>query len=77
MPQIIVDVQSVYDDVNDMLNDSDARQAFKTLTSSNVFNRTRFKERLNDRLKYVEARIFPAMDEAAAASAQLLKTYSK
>jgi hypothetical protein len=77
MPQIMVDVQSVYDDVNDMLNDADARQAFKTLTSSNVYNRTRFKERLNDRLKFVEATIFPAMDVATAASARLLKKYAE
>jgi hypothetical protein len=76
MPQIVVDMQSVYDDVNDMLNDSEARQAFKTLTSSNASSRTRFKERLNDRLKFVEASIFPAMDQTTAASAQLLKKYA-
>jgi hypothetical protein len=77
MPQIMVDVQSVYDDVTDMLNDADAHQAFKSLTSFNVSNRTHFKERLNERLKFVEATIFPAMDEATAASAQLLKKYSE
>jgi hypothetical protein len=77
MPQIMVDVQSVYDDVNDMLNDADARQAFRTLTSMNASNRTRFKERLNDRLKFVETTVFPAMDEAATASAQLLKKYAE
>jgi hypothetical protein len=76
MPQIVLDVQSLYDDVNDMLNDAEARQAFKTLTSSNVYSRTRFKERLTDRLKSVETAIFPAMDEATAASAQLLKKYA-
>jgi hypothetical protein len=59
-----------------MLNDADARKMFKTLTQSNTYDRTRFKERLNERLKFVEASIFPAMDEATAASAQLLKKYA-
>jgi hypothetical protein len=76
MPQIMLDVQSLYDDVNDMLNDADARQSFKTLTQSNAYTRTKFKERLTDRLKSVEASIFPAMDEATAASAQLVKKYA-
>jgi hypothetical protein len=77
VPQIIIDMQSVYDDVNDMLNDAGTRQAFRTLTMSNTYDRTQFKEHLNDRLKFVEASIFPAMDEATTASAQLLKKYSK
>jgi hypothetical protein len=76
MPQIVIDVQSVYDDVNDMLNNADARQMFRRLSQSNTYDRTQFKERLNNRLKFVEASIFPAMDEATAASAQLLKKYS-
>jgi hypothetical protein len=76
MPQIMLDVQSLYDDVNDMLNDADARKMFRILTQSNTYDRTRFKERLTDRLKSVEASIFPAMDEATAASAQLVKKYA-
>jgi hypothetical protein len=76
MPQIMVDVQALYDTVNDMLNDAEARQAFKTLTTSNVYYRTQFKERLSNQLKYVEATIFPAMDQTAAAMAQTLKRYS-
>jgi hypothetical protein len=76
MPQIVLDVQSVYDDVNDMLNSADARQMFRRLSQSNTYDRTQFKERLNNRLKFVEDSIFPAMDEAAAASAQLVKKYA-
>ncbi len=75
-PRIMVDVQSFYDDINDMLNDADARQAFKTLMASNVYYRTQFKERLNNQLKFAATSILPAMDEVTAASAQLLKRYS-
>jgi hypothetical protein len=77
MPQIMIEVQSVYDDVNDMLNDADAHQMFRSLTSSNVYDRTRFKERLNDQLKLIEDSIFPAIDAATTASGQRLKQYSE
>jgi hypothetical protein len=76
MPQIMIDVQSVYDDINDMLNDAGARQMFRHLTQSNIYDRTQFKERLNDLLRVVETSIFAAMDQATMASAQLLKRYS-
>jgi hypothetical protein len=76
MPLIMIDVQSLYDDVNDMLNNADARQMFRTLTASNACDRTKFKERLNNQLKFIETSIFPAMDKATMVSAQLLKRYS-
>jgi hypothetical protein len=76
MPQIMIDVQSLYDDVHDMLNDAGARQRFRNLNGSNVYERTQFKERLNNRLKFVEASIFPAINQAMMASAHLLKKYS-
>jgi hypothetical protein len=75
-PQIMIDVQSVYDEVNDMLNDAEARRAFGSLTTSNTYFRTQFKERLENHLKFVDTSIFPAMDEATAASAELLKRYA-
>lgn len=75
-PQIMIDVQSFYEDVGDMLNDADAHQMFRSLTTSNAFTRSQFKERLNNQLKFAEASIFTAMDEATATSAQLLKRYS-
>jgi hypothetical protein len=75
-PKIMIGVQSLYEDVNDMLNDAEAHQMFRSLTTSNVYNRTQFKERLNNQLNLVEASIFPAMDEATTALAQLLKKYS-
>lgn len=75
-PQIMIDVQSFYEDVGDMLNDADAHQMFRSLTTSNAFNRSQYKERLNNQLKFAEASIFTAMDGATATSAQLLKRYS-
>jgi hypothetical protein len=73
----MIEVQSVYDDVNDILNDADAHQMFRSLSSSNVYDRTRFKERLNDQLKLIEDSIFPAIDTATTASGQRLKQYSE
>ena len=75
-PQIMIDVQSLYDEVNDMLNDPEARRAFASLTTSNTYFRAQFKDRLENHLKSVEASIFPAMDEATTASAELLKRYA-
>lgn len=74
--RVMIDAQSFYEDVNEMLNDSEARQAFKTLTTSNTYFRTQYKERLNNQFKLVETSIFPAMDNATAASAELLKKYA-
>jgi len=75
-PRIAIDVQSLYDDINDMLNDAEARQAFRSLSSSNSYFRTQYKERLNNQLKFAEGSIFPVIDEARTASAELLKRYS-
>jgi hypothetical protein len=72
----MLDVQSLYDDVNDMLSDPEARRAFVSLTTSNSYFRAQFKDRLENHLKSVEASIFPAVDEAATASAELPKRYA-
>jgi hypothetical protein len=76
MPLIMMHVQSLYGDVNDMLNNTEARKMFRETNSMYRVDRNQFIERLNNRLKFVEASIFPAMDEAMRASAQLLKRYS-
>lgn len=75
-PQIINDVQSVYEDVGEMLNDAEARQSFKSLTSSNGYFRTQFKERLTTQLKFIETSILPSLDKAIATSEQLVIKYS-
>jgi hypothetical protein len=76
VPQIMMAAQSLYEDVNDMLNDTDAREIFRHLSSSTTYGRLQFKERLNNQLTFVETSVYPAIDEAVAASAHLLKRYS-
>jgi len=76
VPQIMMAAQSLYEDVNDMLNDTNARQVFRHLSSSTTYDRLQFKERLSNQLTFVETSVVPAIDEAVAASAQLLKRYS-
>jgi hypothetical protein len=44
---MVIAVQSLYDDVNDMLNDADAHQMFGSLSSSNVYDRMRLPAALN------------------------------
>jgi len=75
MPRILMDVQSFYGDINDLLNDVDAHRNFAHLTQSNVYDRDYFKNRLIAQLQFAEATIFPAIDEAMIASGQLLKRY--
>jgi hypothetical protein len=75
-PQILTDLQSLYGDLDEMLNDAEAHDDFRRLTTSNVYDRTQFKQRLNDRLSYAETSIFPALDSSIAASDQLTKKYS-
>src|SRR5262249_46763861 len=58
-PQILTDLQSLYEDLGDMLTNAEARQIFRHLTSSNVYERTQYKEQLSARLKFAETSILP------------------
>lgn len=75
-PQILTDLQALYGDLDEMLNDAGAHQDFAHLSQSNGFDRTQFKERLNARLSFAETSILPALDNSIAASEQLIKKYS-
>jgi len=75
-PQILTDLQGLYSDLDEMLNDAEAHQDFAHLTQSNVYDRTQFKERLNARLSFAETSILPALDNSIVASEQLIKKYS-
>jgi hypothetical protein len=75
-PKIATDIQAVYEDIGEILNDPEARQSFKSLTTSNTFYRTQYKERLNALLKLSETSILPALATTIAASEQLAKKYS-
>jgi hypothetical protein len=74
-PQILADMQAFYGDLELMLSDAEAHQNFRSLTQSNVFDRTRFKEHLTAQLKFAEASIVTALDSAIAVSARLIKKY--
>jgi hypothetical protein len=75
-PQILTDMQAVYGDLDLILNDTEARQNFRSLTQSNVFDRTKFKERLTAELKLAETSIVPALDNEIVVSERLIKKYS-
>lgn len=59
-----------------MLNDAGPRKALRHLSSSNVFERTQFKERLVAKLKFAETSILPALEQEIAKSALLVTKYS-
>ncbi len=75
-PQIVGGIQAFYEDIGEMLNEDEAHQSFRSLTTSNTYFRTQFKERLSGQLKLVETSIVPALDKAIGASEQLVKKYS-
>lgn len=75
-PQILTDLQALYADLDEMLNDAEAHQNFAHLTTSNSYDRGQFKERLNARLSFADTSILPALENSIAASEQLIKKYS-
>jgi len=75
-PKILTDMQALYGDLDLMLSDAEARQNFRSLTQSNVFDRTKFKERLTAELTFAETSIVPALDSEIVVSERLVKKYS-
>jgi hypothetical protein len=75
-PQILTDLQALYGDLEEMLNDAEAHENFRHLTTSNTSDRGQFKKRLEDRLSFAETSILPALDSSIAASEELIKKYS-
>jgi hypothetical protein len=76
-PQILTDMQAFYGDLDLMLNDAEARQDFRSLTQSNIFDRTQFKERLNAQLKFAATSIVPALESEMAVSGRLITKYAR
>jgi hypothetical protein len=74
--QVLTVMQALYGDLDMMLNDAEAHKNFRSLTQSNVFDRTRYKERLTTELKLAEASIVPALDNEIAVSERVIKKYS-
>jgi len=75
-PQILTDLQALYEDLGEMLTNAEARENFRHLTSSNIYDRTKYKERLTAQLKFAETSILPALDKAIGSSDGLVKKYS-
>jgi len=75
-PQILTEMQALYEDLGDMLNNAEARESFGHLTSSNTYFRTRFKERLSAQFKLAETSILPALEQTAAAADQVVAKYA-
>jgi hypothetical protein len=75
-PQILIDMQAFYADIDLKLSDAEAHQDFRTLTTSNVYDRTQFKQHLVAQLKLAETSIVTELDNEIAAAEQLTKKYS-
>jgi hypothetical protein len=75
-PQILTDLQSLYEDLGEMLTNAEARENFRHLTTSNTYDRTKYKERLGTQLKFAETSILPALDKAIGSSEELVKKYA-
>ena len=76
-PRILADMQALYGDLDLMLSDTEAHQNFRSLTQSNISDRTRFKERLTAQLNFAKTSIVPALENDIAASEWLIKRYSR
>jgi cell division protein FtsB len=75
-PQILNPLEAFYDDVDQMLNSKDAHENFRSLTQSNIYDRTKFKERFEGELKAAESLILPALESEIASAGQLISKYS-
>jgi len=75
-PQILIDMQGFYGDVELMLNDGEAHQNFRSLSQSNSYERNQFKQRLVTQLKLADTSIVPALNNEIGAAEQLTKKYS-
>ena len=71
-PQLLNGVQAFYEDLDGMLKDSAAHENFKRLTTSNVYDRTQYKERFNALLSGVETDILPVLDKTVAEAARIV-----
>src|SRR5215470_7904917 len=61
-PQILIDMQAFYVDVELMLNDGEAHQIFRSLSQSNSYDRNQFKQRFVAQLALAQTSIVPALD---------------
>ncbi len=76
LKQNIVRLQKFNERLPAEVGTAEARENFRQLTSSNIYDRTKYKERLSAQLKFAEASILPALDKAIGASERLVKKYA-
>jgi hypothetical protein len=70
-------MQALYGDLDLMLSDTEAHQNFRSLTQSNISDRTRFKERLIAQLNFAKTSLVPVLENEIAACEGLIKRYSR
>jgi hypothetical protein len=75
-PEILTGLQALYEDLVDMLSDPAARQNFRSLTASNIYDRTQFKKRLLAQLNVAETSILPTLEISAAKARKLVARYA-
>jgi len=75
-PKLLNDIQAVYADVNELLNNAEARESFRSLTASNTFYRRQFKESFNAQMTFAETSILPALNNEISLSELLAKKYA-
>lgn len=75
-PQILADMQAFYEDISEMLVETEARESFRSLTTSNTNFRRQYKEKLAAKLNHAEKVVLPALANAQAEAADIVKKYS-
>lgn len=70
-------MQAFYDETGELLTSSRAREWFRTSSSLLVSDRTRFKETLARNVAIAETSLLPALQKAAAGTAELTARYSQ
>ena len=75
-PEALSGMQAVYHETAETLNNSGAREWFKTSNAFFTPDRTRFKEILARNVKKAETSLLPALQKAASISAGLIAKYS-
>ena len=70
-PQTLADMQALYEDVGEMLSNSEAQKMFRSLTTSNQADRKYLTEQLEAYVKTAETKLLPSLEQAAKESTAL------
>jgi hypothetical protein len=75
-PEALSGMQAVYDEIGETLNNPRAREWFRTSSSFFASDRNGMKEALMRNVRMAEGTLMPALQNAAASSAELITKYS-